>query len=83
MPCPRCNSEVVMKDGTTQLGGQRFRLRYGPLLAGPIAEWGEAGMDAAARGVGHSTDEWLSCWAAVRRFTFDQFDEAQTLIESL
>src|SRR4030081_355969 len=25
MPCPRCNSEVVMKDGTTQLGGQRFR----------------------------------------------------------
>ena len=27
MPCPRCNSEVVMKDGTTQLGGQRFRCR--------------------------------------------------------
>jgi len=25
MPCPRCNSEVVTKDGTTQLGGQRFR----------------------------------------------------------
>src|SRR6266567_277252 len=25
MPCSRCNSEVVMKDGTTQLGGQRFR----------------------------------------------------------
>ncbi len=25
MPCPRCNSEVVVKDGTTQLGGQRFR----------------------------------------------------------
>jgi IS6 family transposase len=25
MPCPRCHSEVVTKDGTTQLGGQRFR----------------------------------------------------------
>jgi hypothetical protein len=58
-------------------------LRYGPLLAGPIAQWGEAGVDTVVRGVGHSTDEWLSCWAAVRRFTFDQFDEAYTLIESL
>lgn len=25
MPCPRCNSNVATKDGTTQLGGQRFR----------------------------------------------------------
>jgi transposase-like protein len=25
MSCPRCNSLVVTKDGTTQLGGQRFR----------------------------------------------------------
>lgn len=25
MVCPRCQSEVVTKDGTTQLGGQRFR----------------------------------------------------------
>src|SRR5438046_1562060 len=25
MQCPRCRSEVVTKDGTTQLGGQRFR----------------------------------------------------------
>src|SRR3979411_763619 len=25
MWCPRCNSERVTKDGTTQLGGQRFR----------------------------------------------------------
>ncbi len=25
MPCPRCKSEVVTKDGTTQFGGQRFR----------------------------------------------------------
>src|SRR5919197_84173 len=25
MSCPRCNSEVVTKDGTTPLGGQRFR----------------------------------------------------------
>jgi transposase, IS6 family len=25
--CPRCSSEVVTKDGTTQLGGQRFRCR--------------------------------------------------------
>jgi transposase-like protein len=25
MPCPRCTSNVVTKDGTTQLGGQRFR----------------------------------------------------------
>src|SRR4030088_3794881 len=25
MPCPRCDSEVVTKDGPTQLGGQRFR----------------------------------------------------------
>lgn len=25
MPCPRCDSAVVTKDGTTQLGGQRFR----------------------------------------------------------
>jgi transposase-like protein len=24
MSCPRCNSEVVTKDGNTQLGGQRF-----------------------------------------------------------
>src|ERR687886_1049461 len=27
MPCPRCRSEVVTKDGTTPLGGQRFRCR--------------------------------------------------------
>jgi len=58
-------------------------LRYGPLLAGPIAQWGEAGVDGVLRGVGHSADEWLTRWAAVRRFTFDQFDEALTLIESL
>jgi transposase-like protein len=25
MVCPRCNSEAVTKDGTTQLRGQRFR----------------------------------------------------------
>src|SRR6266581_4222605 len=25
MSCPRCSSESVMKDGTTGLGGQRFR----------------------------------------------------------
>jgi transposase-like protein len=25
MHCPRCNSNGVTKDGTTQLGGQRFR----------------------------------------------------------
>ena len=25
MPCPRCNSEVVTKDGITELAGQRFR----------------------------------------------------------
>ena len=25
MVCPRCSSERVTKDGTTQLGGQRFR----------------------------------------------------------
>src|SRR5882672_7623325 len=25
MPCPRCQSDVVTKDGTTPLGGQRFR----------------------------------------------------------
>ena len=25
MPCPRCNSNVLSTDGTTQLGGQRFR----------------------------------------------------------
>src|SRR6266568_4846673 len=25
MSCPRCNSPIVTKDGTTQLGGQRFR----------------------------------------------------------
>src|SRR6185437_10826051 len=25
MLCPRCNSDVLTKDGTTQLGGQRFR----------------------------------------------------------
>jgi hypothetical protein len=58
-------------------------LRYGPLLAGPIAQWGEEGMDAVTRGVGHSAADLLTCWAVVRRFTFDQFDEAQTLIESL
>src|SRR4051812_42489356 len=28
MPCPRCNWEVVTKDGTTQLGGQRFRCSH-------------------------------------------------------
>jgi hypothetical protein len=58
-------------------------LRYGPLVAGPIAQWGETGVDGLVRGVGHSVEEWLTCWAAVRRFTFDQFDEAQTLIDSL
>src|SRR5947209_13685800 len=25
MPCPRCGSLIVTKDGTTELGGQRFR----------------------------------------------------------
>src|SRR5688500_15419751 len=25
MPCPRCASDVVVKDGTTPLGGQCFR----------------------------------------------------------
>jgi IS6 family transposase len=25
LPCPRCSSESVIKDGTTELGGQRFR----------------------------------------------------------
>ena len=25
MPCPRCRSATVTKDGTTPLGGQRFR----------------------------------------------------------
>ena len=25
MPCPRCSSLIVTKDGTTQRGGQRFR----------------------------------------------------------
>ena len=24
MPCPRCTSELVTKDGVTELGGQRF-----------------------------------------------------------
>ena len=27
MPCPRCQSDAVTKDGTTPLGGQRFRCR--------------------------------------------------------
>jgi transposase, IS6 family len=27
MPCPRCQSDVVTRDGTTPLGGQRFRCR--------------------------------------------------------
>jgi transposase-like protein len=25
MSCPRCSSVIVTKDGTTELGGQRFR----------------------------------------------------------
>jgi hypothetical protein len=58
-------------------------LRYGPLLAGPLARSGEAGVDEVVRAMGRSADDWLTCWAAVRRFTFDQFDEAQTLIQSL
>src|SRR5947209_7057493 len=28
MSCPRCNSEGVTKDGTTQLGGQRCRCNH-------------------------------------------------------
>jgi transposase-like protein len=28
MSCPRCNSEVLTKGGTTQLGGQRFRCKH-------------------------------------------------------
>src|SRR5437867_2483248 len=28
MPCPRCSSLTVTKDGTTQLGGQRFRCSH-------------------------------------------------------
>jgi hypothetical protein len=58
-------------------------LRYGPLLAGPIARWGEAGLDAMMRGVGHSADESLACWAAVRRLAFDRLDAAEPLIASL
>ena len=27
MPCPRCQSNAIMKDGTTPPGGQRFRCR--------------------------------------------------------
>jgi transposase-like protein len=27
MACPRCNSDGVTKDGTTELGGERFRCR--------------------------------------------------------
>jgi hypothetical protein len=28
MSCPRCNSEAVTKDGSTQLGGRRFRCSH-------------------------------------------------------
>jgi hypothetical protein len=28
MSCPRCKSAIVMMDGTTQLGGQRFRCSH-------------------------------------------------------
>jgi hypothetical protein len=28
MSCPRCNSEAMTKDGTTQLGGQRFSCNH-------------------------------------------------------
>ena len=28
MSCPRCSSLTVTKDGTTQLGGQRFRCSH-------------------------------------------------------
>src|ERR1700716_4134127 len=28
MSCPRCSSLIVTKDGTTQLGGQRFRCSH-------------------------------------------------------
>ncbi len=28
MSCPRCSSESVTKDGTTELGGQRFRFSH-------------------------------------------------------
>jgi IS6 family transposase len=28
MPCPRCDSPIVTKDGITQLGGQRFRCSH-------------------------------------------------------
>ena len=48
-----------------------------------MAQAGEAGLDEAMRGVGHSADEHLTVWAAVRRFTFDRFDAAQALLESL
>ena len=48
-----------------------------------LAQAGEAGLDEAVRGVGHSADEHLTAWAAVRCFTFDRFDAAQALLESL
>src|SRR5438309_670736 len=40
MSCPRCESATVTKDGTTQLGGQRFRwyVRY-RLSYAEVSEW--------------------------------------------
>jgi hypothetical protein len=58
-------------------------LRYGPLVAGPIAQGGASGLESAVRVMGQSAEAWLACWAAVRRFTFDQFDAARALVESL
>ena len=40
MPCRRCDSEVVTRDGITQLGGQRIRSSHG-LCRGAL---GRAGL---------------------------------------
>ncbi len=55
-------------------------LHNGPFIAAQAAK---IGPEPLARSRGCSTEEFLACWAAVRRFAFDRVDAARGLSGAL
>lgn len=54
-------------------------LRYGPLVAAQAQKRYKLFAEVAGKPV----DEWLDCWAAVRRFSFDRLDRARDTLDAL